>query len=414
MNAIRKLVLVFLLISTIPFSGCRQETQQKPAPPPPTIGVSVVSEGFQEIMGPFKEEILKLSRERQLKVSFKEAKEPGEQPKQLEELLKQKPEVIIAFMPEAETARKLSQKAKEEDIKLMAVGVLPPDTPLDGFVGVNARRIGIEQGEFLVEALRSVRNPKVLILNTDPGDPTETQVLEGNREGLKALPGVQLFERTMPTTDISLKLNRIWAETGPLDGVITHDSKAMKMVLISLAGQPFRPVTIGIGADKELAGYIAGGHHHAEVDVQPETMADYAFEGAVHLAETGEWEFDDWVDSGSYQVPVQYSPTRIITRENVSLLQPRHGKIEPKSPDGQSQTGAQDKQEKQEEQQQSKGSKIKVKLKEGRELEFQVPGEIETIEIEGQSGGQGGAQSTDEKKGESGEQGGKQSKSQGE
>ena len=113
-------------------------------------------------------------------------------------------------------------------------------------------------------------------------------------------------------------------------------------------------------------------------------------------------------------MPVQYSPTRIITRENVSLLQPRHGKIEPKSPDGQSQTGAQDKQEKQEEQQQSKGSKIKVKLKEGRELEFQVPGEIETIEIEGQSGGQGGAQSTDEKKGESGEQGGKQSKSQGE
>lgn len=413
MNAIRRLVLVFFLISVLSLGGCRKEAQQKPAPPPPTIGVSVVTGGFQETVEPFKEEIVKLARERQLKVNFKEAKEPAEQLKQLEELLRQKPEVIIAFMPEPEIARQLSQKAEEKDIKLLAVGFLPPDTPLDGFVGVDARRVGIEQGEFLAEALQNVPDPKVLILSTDPDDPMEIQILEGNREGLGELPGVQLIEKTMPATDISLELNKIWAETGALDGVITHDTKAMKRVLISLAGQPFRPVTIGIGADKELASFIAGGHHHAEVDLQPETMADYAFEAAVHLARTGEWEFDDWVDSGSYQVPVQYSPSRIITRETLSLLQPRHGKIEPKSPDGQSQAAAQPNQEKGEEQQQSKGSKIKVKLKEGRELEFQVPGEIQSIEIEGQAGGQGGAQSEEQSKGGSGEQGGGQSQSQG-
>lgn len=411
LSAILRVVLVLLLVVTPFFSGCRQQAQQKPPPPPPTVGVSVITEGFEEIIVPFKEELMKLARERQVRLTWKEATDPGRQRQHFDELIKQNSDVILAFLPEEKRALEFAKRAEEKEIKLLAIGMLPLDIPLDGFIGIEARRIGREQGEFLTEALKNTERPKILILNSVPDDPTERQILEGNREALQAIPGLQLFEREMPKEDVPLGLNKIWGEVGALDGVITHVPKATGAVLLSLEGQPFRPVTIGIGAGKEAAQLIAGGHHRAEVDLEPETMAGYALEAALHLAQTGEWEFDDWVDNGAYQIPVQYVPSRVITRENLDLLQDRHGKIEPKRPDDHSSGGAwqenSDEQGGQEQNRDSQGAKIKVKLKDGQQLEFQVPGEIEGIEIQGgkqdagqqDDGKQGGQQGQDEQEG---------------
>lgn len=418
MYKILRLALVLLVIVATNISGCKGQKQQKPAPPPLSIGVTVIMDGFKEIMEPFKKELQVLAKERKVRLTWREAKDPTEQEKHFKELLKQKPKAILGFMPDPNEANKLSQKAKEQDVRLMAVGILPPNTPLDGFVGIDARRVGEQQGNYLIKALKDKPQARVLILMTDPDNPTEQELLKGNRQSLQSGNGLEIIEREMPKSDVPLGLNKIWEELGALDGLITHEEKATKAVMTSLAGQPFKPISIGIGAGREMAQLIAGGEHQGEVDLEPEVMARYAFEAAYNLAKTGEWDFDTWVDNGPYHVPIKYGPSRIITRENLSLLQPRHGTIKAKSSAsfsgaGNSEGGqgqdAKGGQEGQGSKQESKGSKIKVKLKEGKEIEFHVPGEIEGIEIEGKVGGgkekaEGGEQGQ-EQKGSGGEKG---------
>ncbi|HHY60555.1 MAG TPA: sugar ABC transporter substrate-binding protein [Clostridia bacterium] len=403
MSTVRKLALVFGAILFLTLSGCQraQAPEQKPAPPPPAIGVSLISGRFEEVLTPWQKEMETLAKEKKIRLLWKKAKDAREQEKQFDELIKAKPDAIIAFLPEVKTARTLAEKAKEQDQRLLAAGVLPPDTPLDGFVGPDPKTVGLEQGEFVAESLREKPSGRVLIMITDPQSQWEQQVLAGNREGLAKHGGLQVIEREMPTADVPLALNRLWAELGALEAVITHDDETTRKVLVSLAGQPFAPVTAGIGASKETAQYIAAGKHHGEVDLEPEAMARYVFDAAVKLGSSGDWDYEGWVDSGSYQVPVLYTPLRVITRDNLDLLKARHGSLEPKAPDGRvdgegsgrenSAGGGDQGQEKQ-------GTKIKVKLKGGQELEFQVPGEVQGIEVE--SGGGEKQQQQEQKEGQ--------------
>lgn len=409
MLTIARLAFIFVMSLVLTLSGCRWiggsqgSSEQKPSPPPPSIGVTVVTDGYQEIWQPFKKELQRLAEEKKVRLIWKEAAGVAEQEKQFEELLKQKPGAILAFMPEAEIAKRIAQKAEEKDIRLLAVGMLPHDAPLDGFVGPDLKEVGRQQGEFVAEKLTEVSTGKVLILMTEAGNELEQQLLEGNREGLGKHGRLQIIEKDMPDTDIPRRLNQFWEELGQLEAVITHDTKTTKAVLVSLAGQSFDPVSIGMGAAKETVEFIAAGHHQAEVDLEPEAMARFAFDAAVKLANSGEWDYESWVDSGAYRVPVLYTPSRVITKDNVSILKSRHGTIKPQAPDGQVDGGAsggqQNSQNSSQGQEQGKqGAKIKVKLKEGQELEFMVPGEVQSIELEGggkgeqqgeQKGGQG-------------------------
>lgn len=405
MHTIARLAFIFLLSVLLTLSGCRREApEQKPSPPPPSIGVTVMTGDYQEIWHPFKKELQKLAKEKKIRLIWKEAGDIAEQERQFEELLKQKPGAVLAFMPDNKTAKTMAQKAGEKDIRLLAVGILPHDAPLDGFVGIDPKEVGRQQGEFVAESLKDVPAGKVLIFKTGASHEWEKDLLEGNREGLGKHNRLQIIERDMPGTDIPLKLNQLWEELGKLDAVITHDTKTTKAVLVSLAGQSFEPVSTGIGAAKETVEFIAAGKHQAEVDLEPEVMARYAFDAAVKLATSGEWDYESWVDSGAYRVPVLYTPTRVITKDNASILKSRHGTIQPKAPDGQvdggTAGGQQNPQNSGQGQEQGKqGAKIKVKLKEGQELEFMVPGEVQSIELEGggkdkqqqgeQKGGQG-------------------------
>lgn len=407
LSTAKKLALVLFIIIALPLSGCRraQSPEQKPAPPPPVLGVSILTGAHKETMDPWQKELEKLAKEKKVRLIWKKAQDAGEQEKQFEELLKAKPDAIIAFMPDVQPAKRMAQKAEEQDARLLAVGVMPPDSPLDGFVGVDLKTIGREQGEFVAESLGELSSGRVLIMMTDARNEWEQQILAGNREGLARHGGLVVIEREMPTADIPLALNRLWDELGALDAVITHDDETTKKVLVSLAGQPFAPVTAGIGASKETAQFIAAGKHHGEMDLEPEAMARYAFDAAVKLANSGEWDYESWVDSGSYQVPVLYTPSRVITRDNVSLLKARHGTIEPKAPDGQVDGSGGGKENPSdgggEKEQGQQGSKIKVKLKDGQELEFMVPGEVQGVELEN---GGGEKKQQEEQKGGEGQQ----------
>lgn len=407
MLTIARLAFIFLMSVLLTLNGCRQQSpEQKPSPPPPSIGLTVVTGGYEEIWQPFKKELQRLAREQKVRLIWKEAGDSAEQEKQFEDLVKQKPGAILAFMPDAQTAKTMAQKAVEKDLRLLAVGILPHDTPLDGFVGPDLKEVGRQQGEFVAEKLREVSTGKVLIFKTGASHAWEKDLLEGNQEGLGKHTRLQIVEKDMPDTDIPLRLNHIWEELGELDAVITHDTKTTKAVLVSLAGQFFEPVSIGIRAAKETVEFIAAGKHQAEVDLEPEVMARYAFDAAIKLATSGEWDYESWVDSGAYRVPVLYTPSRVITKDNAPILKSRHGTIEPKAPDGQVDGGAsggqQNSQNSSQGQEQGKqGAKIKVKLKEGQELEFMVPGEVQSIELEG---GGSEKQQQEEQKGGQGQQ----------
>ena len=101
----------------------------------------------------------------------------------------------------------------------------------------------------------------------------------------------------------------------------------------------------------------------------------------------------------------QYVPTRLITRDNLYLLESRYGKIKSQKAEppqageeGSSTKGESEEKSNSGSQGESEGSgqgkqgqsasKIIVKIKGGKTMEMEVPGEIESIQIEGGSPGE--------------------------
>ncbi|MGI6553481.1 MAG: sugar ABC transporter substrate-binding protein [Bacillota bacterium] len=397
----KKWCLIGLIIVAVMLSSCQNRPQPKPGPPAAAIGVNVVL-AEKDLLEPFQKTMEELAKKEKVRLYWEQTEEGTDQQEKVRKLLERKVDSLLVQFAGAQEASDLARQAAEKNVKLLALGFLPTGIPLDGFVGVDTRRVGEQQGSFLAGALKELPRSRVLILQTDPDNPAEQEILEGNIKSLEDYPQIQVLVHSFPVEDVAASLNRLWSQLGAVEGIITHDPSSTKELLSSLVSQEFTPITVGLGATRELVEMIAAGDHDGEVDLVPEVMASYAFQGALSLAQNGQWDFEKQVVSGPYDVPVKYVPTRLITRDNLYLLENRFGKIksqkaeppqagEEGSPtkgesEEKSNSGSQGESEGEGSGQGKQGqsaSKIKVKIKGGKTMEMEVPGEIESIQIEG-------------------------------
>ncbi|MDS1030466.1 substrate-binding domain-containing protein [Bacillota bacterium LX-D] len=399
-----KILIICTLICLLILPGCRRTPAQKPASSPSTvIGVSVTYED-KDFKARLKKAFQQNAKEDQLKIIWQESK-VEKQEQDVKKLLEQKIKVLVIQFGNEEKAEEIVRLAKERNIAILALGFMPMDLPLDGFIGVDAYRTGQQQAVYLNKALAAQKPAKVLIVDNTASS-WENELTRGNIEGLQAEGGFQAIRQSIdPGEKVAEKL-RNNQSLSEVKGIILHNPLWTKdlIELLEELNLEKNIVTVGLGASKDSAQAILQDTHEAEIDIDPQLLGRYAYGAARDLAKEGQWHFERRItsSSGTYEIPVQYLPANIITKDNLFLLENRYKGLKENPKDtGANAENSQNSNSKQQnsDKQNSDGnkskSKVTIKTKNGKNLEINVDGEVERVEI--QDGSQQKDQQEEEK-----------------
>lgn len=258
---------------------------------------------------------------------------------------------------------------------------------------------------------------KVLVLEGDPNDQMALGITGAVNSGLQNMDNVEVvLTQPHPRWDVNLAMGtmqQLLSEGKEFDVVLANDSHLVMAAVEVLKqyGKERRIITVGAGADPKSIKALQQGEHDAEVDNRPDLLANLAYQAAKDLAEDKAFAYNSSVSNGDYTVPTKVVPPRLIQQQNVYLLQERMKKAgkqsgEQKQGGGQQQSqgqggqqgGQQQSQGQQGGQQQSqqgqKQTTLKITTSEGKKVEVQIDGEVQSIESSsgGQQGKQGGQQ----------------------
>lgn len=162
------LILMFVFSSAV-LTGCPdQEQQRKPMSPPVKIGVSLADmerDGNQVIKKVMEEN----KKREQVQIIWQDAgNDPRKQEEQLKDMLKQKVKAVVIQVVNPADGPRLVQQLVEQDIKVVALETLPPNTPFDAYVASDHSRAGQLLARFLNESIqRAAEAPPPQVLTPE-------------------------------------------------------------------------------------------------------------------------------------------------------------------------------------------------------------------------------------------------------
>ncbi len=338
--------------------------------------------------------------------------DPARQEKELDQLLNQNVKAVILQVVDPSAGPRMVRRLAQANIKVIALGTLPPNSPLDGYITSDHARTGELQARYLLSMAQGRTTPlRTVILQGDKYDQSSREIASSVLENLKNQPSVQVvLVQDHPRADpqmASATIDRVLRSTNDqIDAVLATDGRMAAAVaeMLKARGLSQRVVTVGVGADQRTCRALVAGEHDAEVDMMPDLIANYAYDAALGLATTGHWQYDRQVRNGDFDVPAKITPVRLVTREEAYLLEQRWGDLAgqqgqqgqqggdqgQQGQGGNNQAGGQD-QEQSGGQEQQGGQKttLKITTQDGKVVEMQINGEIKKIEtIEGPGAGQ--------------------------
>lgn len=379
-------LLLLLTVCLTLLSACsRGQPQQKPVPPH-LIGVSVATED-KELAELLRRNMQSGEKEGNVRLVWQAAPDASQQEKQIKKLLERRIDVLVAWFADPRLGARLAPEISGKGVRLVLMQELAPDTPADALVMPDPERVGALAGEFIRRERQAGRAKGSVLLVASRDDPGAAAMARGLAGALGGEPVLVEVERREPHPEDVLqdKLG------GPPGAVVAQDGKLTEAVVKVLDGRGLagQVVTVGVGGGKQAARLLGQQLHDAEVDTSPEMVARTAFQAARELATTGSWQYETRVQTDGYDVPARLTPARLVTFANAYLLEARWGKLprpgqgEPSptggsagggaggsggSGGGEGGGGA--------------GSRVIVKTKDGKQLEMNVEGEIESIQVE--------------------------------
>lgn len=406
-----KTTVIISLILLLIIGGCGKKPQKKPGGgggKQLKIGASMATlegDGYST----FQKTVDKGAKKEKAKVTWKDAKnDPLEQAVNVDELIKAKVKAVIFHAVDPTQSSKLVKKLIQGKIKVLALERLPLNVQLDGFVVPDFRRAGELQGDYLVTS--GVKG-SVLVLSPSKEETSSTDLWEGFQSEIAGqgitpirviIPAIARVDTATDRVTAALKAN-----TG-VKAIVAQSGTITDALMAAMKEQPGsdKIVTVGIGAGKAAATAMAMKKHDAEVDTRPDFMGDQALKAIMLLAKGKTLEYDNLVRNDNIDVPTRVIPVRLITRDNLYLLEERWKKElkkakeqQKKSKSGSSGGGGG-----------SKGSggggsggsggdkgksggqktMVKITTKEGKTMQVEVEGEITKIETQGGGGGKAG------------------------
>ncbi|GAW91235.1 sugar ABC transporter substrate-binding protein [Calderihabitans maritimus] len=385
-----RLASILVLMLVLLLGGCSKSPAKKPASSPPAIGFSVATMET-DVNKIIRKYVTQRARKDRIRVVWLDARmNPEEQRKQVEKLIKNKVKTAVIHFVNPGQAGEIVRLLQEKGIKIVALHSLPDNVPLDGFVAADAYRAGQLQAEFITQQYKkgAQKGDIILLLRGNPEDYITLQMTAGFKEVIEDFPQLQVVTRdykdwdpTLARQDLEQYLSQQGSKVGAVVGQTSQLALAAVDVLEKL-GMADKVVTLGAGADKPAIQAIAEGKHDGEIDPMPEMLASVVYQASLDLTSKQHWDYDFQGTNGVYDVPSKIIPVRMITENNVYLVEQRAGPLEKREKTGssasQSGSGSQEK---------GKGSggtktKLKIKTREGKTLEIEIEGKVEKLEIE--------------------------------
>jgi len=343
----------------------------------------------------------KQAKQEKIQLIWKSETDPAAQRRHLDELAQEQVKAVIAGLGDPLEAPALGQQVAGQGVPLIILGPLAQDTAADAWISVNPAQVGELVAGFVARELQAKPRPgELLILESQNYQPLQGEIAGAITEAMAAR-GIKARQIKNSGADLAATLL-----TKPA-AVITVDPLLTETLLSSQV--PPETLTVGIGGGPAAGRAIQEGRHDAEVDVRPDLLAREALRAALDLNQNGQWNYQEQVQRGAYYVPARYCPVRLITSENVTLLEQAYGK-----PDQQPETGGGSSSKSSGNSggdsgssggdsasgqagsssgggsPEEKGQKIIIKIEGGQQMEINVPGPIEGIEISPAQKGQGG------------------------
>ena len=256
--------------------------------------------------------------------------DPAKQQQQAEAAITQGAKVIVISAVDVKSAAAIVDRAKQSDVAVIAYGRLIPDADLDYYVSIDPFKVGQQQAQVQMEAVRKDggASPKVVMINGAPTDSNAkpykdgaTDVLE--KEGADIVKSYDTPDWTPSKAQQEMESSITALGNDGFDAVYVANDGMAGGAIAALKGAGIEPSTRFVtGQDAELAGIqrILTGEQLMTVYQPIIQIAETAAELAVPVAQGKTPAADvapDKVDNGMKQVPSALLDTIAIQKDNI-------------------------------------------------------------------------------------------------
>jgi D-xylose transport system substrate-binding protein len=257
--------------------------------------------------------------------------DPAKQQDQAESAITNGAKVIVISAVDVKSAGSIAQRAKQSQVGIISYGRLISDADLDYYVSIDPFKVGQQQGESLLKALKekSKATPSVVMINGAPTDSNAGPYKKGAHSildpaGVKVVKEYDTPDWSPDKAQQEMEQAITAAGNDGFDGVYVANDGMASGAIAALKGAKIdpasRPVT---GQDAELAAIqrILIGEQLMTVYQPIKKIAETSAELAVDMVNGKTAEAaaiaKSKVDNGKEQVPSVLLDTIVVTKDNI-------------------------------------------------------------------------------------------------
>lgn len=324
----------------LPFSVWSADTKSQPEPKEIKIGVALPTQRDTGWVR-YKNEFYALAKSTKgVKVYIQTAEQDANlQATQVENLLAQKVDVLILAPQDAAAAatlvdiahnyRKKNKDNNQQEVKVIALDRLIPNSPLDLYVSFDNHKVGELQGEYLTS---KVKSGNYIVLSGAPTDNNSKEFLDGAMKYISPLEKSgkikiimnQAIDDWQPAAAQRLVENALTKNKNNVQAILAPNDNTAGGVIEALAPQKFegKPLARNVfvtGQDAELSAIkrIVDGTQSMTVFKDQTKLAQIAYKAAIALARGEKPETTTTITNGKYQVSAYFMTPIVVDKSNV-------------------------------------------------------------------------------------------------
>jgi ABC-type sugar transport system substrate-binding protein len=238
--------------------------------------------------------------------------------------------LVYTPLPESNAVEVL-REAQKAAVPVVCLDVLPPNVSVGAFVAPDFIQVGEEIAAVSLRRLAAVGRQNIegqfntLVVEGRWGQESNRETTTGFYRTLDNAPEVRVVGRTAvenPTEAFRFVSGLIHDYARNVQLLLVADSDYVPAAVLAAKthGVAEWLVSAGVGAGEEACRLVYEELHDLEMDLMPAQRAARAVELAIRLAKGDTPTPDGYVQNGPVRVPFFVGPTRVISRENVSVM----------------------------------------------------------------------------------------------
>ena len=257
--------------------------------------------------------------------------DPAKQQDQAESAITNGAKVIVISAVDVKSASSIAARAKQSQVGMISYGRLISDADLDYYVSIDPFKVGQQQGESLLKALKDKGKdkPSVVMINGAPTDSNAGPYKKGAHSildpaGVKIVKEYDTPDWSPDKAQQEMEQAITAVGNGGFDGVYVANDGMASGAIAALKGAKIDPATRPVtGQDAELAAIqrILTGEQLMTVYQPIKKIAETSAELAVDMVNGKSAEAaaiaTSKVDNGKEQVPSVLLDTIAVTKDNI-------------------------------------------------------------------------------------------------